>query len=898
MARRELPTGTVTFLFSDIAGSTRLVGELGPAVFAEILERHNDLLRSAFDQHDGTERGTQGDSFLVMFREAPAAIGAAATAQRALSATAWPFGADVRVRMGIHTGIGTLGGDDYVGLDVNRAARIASAAHGGQVLASAATKALAEGGLPRDLRFRSLGEHRLRDLARPEHLHQLVIDGLPSDFPPVRTAEVRRGNLPPRLTSFIGREAELDALKELLGANRLVTLTGPAGTGKTSLAIELARREAGRFADGVWFTSLEAIGDPGLVPGALAETVGLVESGGAPAAERLQDFLVERRTLLVADNFEHVLPAAALIADLLVAAPGLTVLATSRAPLRLAAEQEFPVPPLTVPAVAPRGDRIGGDGVGTDATVGEAASDAIRLFLDRAARVRPGYRPSPDDLSAIAEICRRLDGLPLGIELAASRLSLLPAPELARLLRARLDLPGTERRDVPERQRTLQAAIAWSDGLLDPAERRLLGRLSVFAGGWRLPEAEAVCGPAPELGVDVIDGLSTLVEHSLVEAVPGPEGARFRLLTTVRMFAAERLQESGEAAQVRRRHAAAYLAMAEDAAAQLPRRGQRRVLDRLTADHDNLRAAVDWSIEAGEPEVALRWGPALWRFWQIRAHLEEGEQVMSRILAMPGADAPTARRARALEALGGVHWWRVNLEEADRCYADMLEIAREVGDPKLTADALFNLAHTDASLRGLDSAAQLKAEALRLYDSIGDAGSIARLRWTDASLVVRHDAEVGRRQLDSLLPILTANGDDFYLGMTHGSLAWAAVALGDAEAAVVEGISCIRIAQEMGDVASTTISLIHMSAALHGIGLIYETAVVDAAFEALCSRHGVRPPGMLREMASMYWDPARLERELSPADLAEARSRGSKMSVDEVVDYLAHVLEDRDAPLS
>ncbi len=350
MAERVLPTGTITFLFSDIVGSTRLVADLGPMVFRDVLEQHNRALRTAFGEHGGVERGTQGDSFLVMFRDAPSALAAAADAQRALAAAAWPDGADVRVRMGVHTGIGTLGGDDYVGLDVHRAARIAAAAHGGQVLVSDATRALAETALGPGLRLIGLGEHTLRDIGRPEPLYQLVVEGLPSTFPPPRTQAASTRSLPERVTSFIGREQELESLAGLLAANRLVTLTGPGGTGKSSLALELARREADRFANGTWWVPLESVADPALVEASIVAGLALIESPGRTMRERLVDFLADRSVLIVLDNFEHVMAAGPAVAELLRAVSGLTILVTSRAPLHLAAEQEFPVAPLRLPA--------------------------------------------------------------------------------------------------------------------------------------------------------------------------------------------------------------------------------------------------------------------------------------------------------------------------------------------------------------------------------------------------------------------------------------------------------------------------------------------------------------------------------------------------------------------
>ncbi len=373
MTRDNLPTGTITFLASDMEGSTRLIQDVGPAAFKEILEQHNALLRGAFGAHGATERGTQGDSFLVMFSDAPSAVAAAAEAQRALAGNTWPRDAQVRVRMGLHTGLAALGGDDYVGVDVHRVARIAAAAHGGQVLVSDATRSLAESDLPSGTSLRSLGEHKLRDIARPEHVYQLVIDGLPSDFPPIATASaVAAGNLQDRLTAFIGRDRELAELGRLLDDRRLVTLTGPGGTGKTSLAVELARARAEGFADGAWFIGLESVMDPELVAASITAALGLVSSPEAPVAGQLIAYLQGRTALLVLDNFEQVLPAATLVRDLIQAAIGVKVIVTSRAPLHLSMEQEFPVAPFAIPERGAQPEEA-------------LRNEAVRLFLERRA---------------------------------------------------------------------------------------------------------------------------------------------------------------------------------------------------------------------------------------------------------------------------------------------------------------------------------------------------------------------------------------------------------------------------------------------------------------------------------------------------------------------------------
>ena len=885
MRERPLPTGTVTFLFSDIEGSTRLVQELGPAVYAELLERHNAIVRAAIERHGGTERGTQGDSFLVLFPEAPAAVQAAVEAQRELRTVPWPANVDVRVRMGLHAGLATLGGDDYVGIDVHRAARIGAAAHGGQIVVSEPTRGLVEDHLRADVQLRSLGQHELRDLAHPETLYQVVAEGLETNFPPLKAAgETSRGNLPARLTTFIGRQDELDELTRLLESNRLITLLGPGGTGKTSLAVELLRQQAVRFVDGTWFVALESIHDPALVPGVLAATFGLVSGGPGSVDSRLAAFLAPRSVGLIVDNIEQVLDASPLMPELLRAAPGLTIVVTSRAPLHVAGEQEFPVPPLAVPKVGTRVDEA-------------LANDAMRLFVDRAARVRPGYRLVDEDVDAVAEICRRLDGLPLGIEIAASRMALLPALDIAERLGRRLDLPGSGPRDAPERQRTLQAAIGWSNDLLSEPEQRLLERLSVFAGGFAVDEAEAVCGPADDIGVDVLDGLSTLVEQSLVQpADVSSFGARFRMLTIVRMFAAERLDARGEAEAVRRGHAEIYLALAERAVPHIQGRDQARLLGRLALEHENFRAAFDWAIDRGETAIAMRLAAALWRYWQGRGHLEEGSVTVSRILAMPGADNPSLARLGLLDAGGGVAWWRGDIGEADRMYRQQVAEARVLGDPRALAWALFNLSHTLNPGQDSPESKALRAEATSLFETVGDRRGAARLRWISANLMMPVDPAAATKELEELLPLYLELDDIFYVAMAAGSLSWSLLDTGALDRSLEYGLVTFRMAREGGDVGAATIALRDVEVHFHLMGHLREAAILDGAFDVLCSRYGITtPPAFTLHMERLWPGPAATREALGAAEFEALRQQGATMSFDALGDLIETTFAARQA---
>jgi predicted ATPase/class 3 adenylate cyclase len=703
----SLPTGTVTFLFTDIEGSTRLLQELGDR-YEAVETEHARILRQAISQGGGTEIRTEGDSFFAVFTSPSGALRSAVTVQRALSSRPWPNGLVLRVRMGMHTGEGKTGGSgsaaDYVGIDVNRAARIAAAAHGGQVLLSDATRGLVDQSLPDGVTVRDLGEHRLKDIEHPQRLYDLVIDGLPADFPPIRTLDVPT-NLPAERTSFIGREREVEDVTGLLDEARLVTLTGPGGTGKTRLALRVASARVGRHRDGVFLVDLSALTEPGLVPSAIATALRVREESGRALLDTLTDYLRDRELLFLLDNFEQVAYAGPDIARLLDAAPALTVLVTSRVPLRLSGEREYHVSPLALPD---RGQDL------------EALSrcESVVLFAERAGAIRPSFTLTEENADTVAEIAERLDGLPLAIELAASRLKVLdPASMLARL-EQRLPLLTGGARDLPERQRTLRAAIEWSHDLLGPGEQRLFARLAAFSGGWTLEAAEAVCGPGPEL--EALDGLEALVDASLLRRRESHEdGVRFRMLETIREFAAERLGASDDEDEIRRRHAQFFRDLAEEAEPHLTREQQLLWLARLEREHDNIRAALDWATDSGEAEMALRTAAAVWRFWQQRAHLAEGRSRLERIVALPGPR--DASRARGLGALGSIAYWQGDYDVTEAVYREALAIARELGDPLLIARALFDFSFT-AMVRGdYDQHQQLLRESLAHAEGIDPA---------------------------------------------------------------------------------------------------------------------------------------------------------------------------------
>jgi predicted ATPase/class 3 adenylate cyclase len=708
---QDLPIGTVTFLFTDVEGSTRLLERLGAARYRDVQHRHDGILRAAIAEGDGREVGTQGDSFFAVFRAPADAVRSVAQAQREFAATPWPHGAAMQVRMGLHTGKGILGGDNYLGLDVNRAARIAAAAHGGQVLLSDATRALVEQSLPPGTRLRDLGLHRLKDLVQPERLHMLLIDGLEQQFPPPRTRDARPNNLPAQLTRFIGRGDEVARIGGLLARNRLVTLTGPGGTGKTRLGLQVAAEALAGFRDGVFVVDLSAVRAPEFVPEAIAGVLRVREEPGRALLDTLGDHFRDKESLLVLDNFEQVLDAGPMVLEpLLWAAPEVKALVTSRVPLHMYGEREYPVPPLGLPDPEHLPD--------VDALVGY---EAVALFVERAAAGKPGFRVTRENARAVAEITARLDGLPLAIELAAGRVKLLPPQALLARLDQRLPLLSAQDRNVPERQRTLRRTIDWSYELLDEFERRMFSRLSVFAGGADLEAMEAVANPQGELGLDTLDGLASLVDKSLVRSVDSPDGElRFAMLETIREYGLERLSESGEGAAIRRRHAEHWVQVGERASEALFGPEQTTWTRRLERDHDNFRAALSWVRESGEAELGLRLGAALREFWRLGGHFRAGLRWLEDLLALPGAAAPTLLRAQALTAAADLSSWIGEPAAYLRFAEEATSIYRDLRDDRGMPDALAELGVAQMLAGRLAAARATLQEAQELNLRLGN----------------------------------------------------------------------------------------------------------------------------------------------------------------------------------
>jgi predicted ATPase len=733
------------------------------------LARHDELLRLAIEEHGGYVFKTIGDAFCCAFWTATDALDAALEVQRTLFDEEWQETGPLRVRIALHTGAAEEREGDYFGPPVNRVARLLSAGHGGQVLLSLPTQELVRDQLPVGTSLMDLGERRLKDLFRPERVFQLLATGLPSEFPPLKTLEAYRNNLPLQPTPLVGREKEVSEVCNLLRgeATRLLTLTGPGGIGKTRLALQAAADLLDDFPDGTYFVPLATLTEAELLLPAIAETLGVKETAEQPLDETLKDYLVERRLLLMLDNFEQVLEAAPTVTELLAAAPGLKVLATSRTPLRLYGEHVYPVPPLALPDLKrpPPLERL-------------TQYEAVGLFLERARALKPDFAITNDSAPAVAEICVRLDGLPLAIELAAARITMLPPRAMLQRLTSRLKLLTGGARDLPERQRTLRATIEWSYALLDEGERLLFARLAVFSGGRTLEAIEAICDTRGDLPVDAFEGVSSLLDKSLIRQEEGPNGEpRFVMLETVHEFAREKLRQSAEADEIRRVHAQFFLTLAEEAFPEFKGPDQLEWIERLEAEHDNMRAALSWASERKEVEVALRLGGALGWFWSVRGYQSEGRRWLEEALAIDGRVPPEERamalagvgwlalqqgdldrakeaceeglqllaneaREEAREAmlnllscLGWVALEREEHRQAQQLFEESLALSREMSDTWWLASSLSRMALVFHSLGHSDKATELYEQSMDLFREQGDKNSLAECLINLAMLV-------------------------------------------------------------------------------------------------------------------------------------------------------------------
>ena len=736
---------TSTFLMTDIAGSTRLWDEQRAAMVLA-LEAHDTLLRSVVEAAGGTVFKTTGDGLLAAFERPGAAVRAALAGQRALQDHPWPTSVPLQVRMAIHSGDAEVRDGDYFGPALNRVARLLSIGHGGQVLVSAAGAALVTDDLPAGATLLDRGEHHLKDLARPEHVYQLGAPGLAADFPSLRSGTPAT-NLPADLTSFIGRDRESAEISELLRTHRLVTLVGVGGTGKTRLMLHVADELAGRHPDGVWLVELAPLRDPSLVVLEVSRALGIQVAPGQPAVAAVTDFLRDKDLLLLLDNCEHLIEAAAgLVEDLLGSCRTLQILATSREGLGVPGDAAYAVPSLTVPQATEH----------LDAETA-AATEAVRLFTDRAVDTLPSFTLDAESLAAVVEICRRLDGIPLALELAAARISVLSAAEIAQGLGDRFRLLTGGRRTALPRQQTLQALIDWSWNLLSETDQRLLRRLSVFAGGWTLEAAAAITGdqddpaaaPAGASRLDILDGLGRLADRSLV-VVAHTTATRYGMLETIRQYASDRLVASGEAAGLRARHLARFHRLAVEAAVHLQGPDMVEWLGRLEAETDNLRAALDWAFEA-EPKLALEMCVALAPYWRSRSLGSEGADRLRQAVDLARrwrtepSPVPEAERtvlaARVMvgaTAMVGYLGWSA----AGAIGTEAMEVAQASGDPGAIVDATIltlQLAVVTGSGRSVDELREAARHALQLATELDDAVRLSSVESMAAMIEAAED---------------------------------------------------------------------------------------------------------------------------------------------------------------
>jgi predicted ATPase/class 3 adenylate cyclase len=841
----ELPTGTVTLLFTDIEGSTRLLERLASG-YEDVLSEHRCLVRQAVVAHSGVEVDTQGDAFLCAFARGSDAVEAAAEAQRLLAAT------PVRVRMGVHTGEPTRTAEGYVGVDLHRGARVMAAAHGGQVLLSEATRSLLG-----DVAVRDLGEHRLKDLSQPQRLYQLLAAGLEADFPPPRTLENRPTNLPVQATPLVGRQRELQEVVELLSRPevRLVTLSGPGGSGKTRLGLQAGAELVEEYPQGVWFVNLAALRDPELVMPAVAQTLGVKEQPGETIVQTLAGSLREQTLLLLLDNFEQVLEAAPALAELLGQAPKLDAIATSRSSLRLQAEHEYVVPAL-------------GDG------------EALALFVERAQAVKGSFGLN-GNRQVVAEICRRLDKLPLAIELAAARIKLLPEQALLERLDAKLKVLTGGARDLDERQRTLRATIDWSYQLLSEEEQLLFRRLAVFAGGRTFEAIEMVCAPDGEL--DVFAGVASLVDKSLLRREETEETEpRFVMLETIHEYAREKLTESGEADDLRRRHADYFVTFARQANTGGDWKARSHWLPRLAADFENLQVALECLRATGRKDDALQLltdlDYLLWAQGRYRLAANWAETVLAE-----SADQPAGLRSVVGGILAGALIRLGEHERAIQAARHCLELAREDGHPQRILGALRNAGNAHQARHDLERARPIYEEMLTFARHLGDERETANavLQLSDLALSAGSWQEAEQLAQEAL-DILDRLGDEYQAAPASFNLAVAKIHLGQTDEASQLVGQTVRQCRRLLIREGLVFSLLALGAIGHSAGRSTDAAAVLGAADALATELELAisgAEGALRDDTN-----AAIRRALGDKRFGTAYQRGRSLSTDDALE--------------
>lgn len=863
---------TLTFLCTDIVGSTRH-WEQQPEAMRSALMRQDAILRAAVETHHGWVFRTVGDALCAAFNTAPEALNAAVNAQRALFGEPWELDEPLRVRMVLHTGEAEASGGDYIGASLNRLGRMLNVCNGGQTLLTNATEQLVRDHLPPEVSLLDLGLHRFRDLNHPDRIFQVLIPGLPGEFPPLASAESYRTNLPLQLTPLVGRQDELAEILNLLTGSRLLTLTGPGGTGKTRLALAAAHQVRSQYPDGVFFISLSPLQDARLVPAAIAAELEVLE-GSEPILERLKDALSNRTLLLVLDNFEHLLDAAPVVSTLLSAAPGLKVLVTSRARLRLQGERLYTVSPLAAPPVSQL------EGLSPQ---NAARYPAVELFCQRAAAMQPSFELTQSNVVAVSEICNRLDGLPLALELAAARLPLFDTPQaLLNRLEGGLHLLRAGNRDLPTRQHTLYSAIEWSYRLLSPQEQQLFCRLSVFAGGCTIETAAAIWEWDGPHELDILDGLEALLDKSLLRKDSRLEsGPRFLMLRTIQEYARERLDESAEADRVRQAHAEIFMHLAETAEPLLSGPDQALWLERLEQEHNNLRLALLWSHRSKRYHLAMQIAAALAWFWYIHGYYSEGRQKLQLVLSQPVEDLEPGLRSRALYGLGSLTFAQGDYTAARRNFEEGLQIAYEAGDlygqmiclsglgdvttyngefeaatdfyqqsldlaerlehPLGKVRALIGLGHTSVDHGRYNRAREFFERSLTAAENSGDLRHISRaLNGLGYIASDQGDFLTAQSHFQRSLDIAIEIGDRGRMGVTLGNLGAVASDLSDYTTARSYYERSLAISEEIGDTSVAGIALANLSETEICLGNFAAAKAYNERARALAEKTGER----------------------------------------------------------
>jgi predicted ATPase/class 3 adenylate cyclase len=859
----EQPTGTVTMLFTDIEGSTRLLERLGPEQYGEALELHRRLLREAFERQGGYEVDYEGDAFFVAFAGAARAVAAASEGQTALAQAEWPAAQEIRVRMGIHTGDPLAVPPKYVGLDVHKAARIMAAGHGGQVLVSEATQRLL-----REIEVVGLGEHRLKDLLQPEPLYQLVVAGLPAEFPALKTLGNRPTNLPVQPNALIGRTTEVAEVVGLLRAEavRLLSLTGAGGTGKTRLALQAAVELLDDLVSGVFFVSLAPVQDAALVVPTIAQTFAVREVPGEALSDTLALYLEHKQLLIVLDNFEQVMEAAGDVAVLLRRCPKLKLLITSRERLRLAGERVYAVPPLVL-----ADERLPLEVL--------LQNEAVALFAERAQAATGTFVLTRENAPLVAAICRRLDGLPLAIELAAARTNVLSPQALLPRLDRRLTLLTTGDRDADDRQRTLRAAIEWSYELLSVTEQKLFARLALFDDGCRLEAAQKIYDPDGDHSVDILDGIGLLVEKNLVRVRSDPDGEfRYWMLETIAEYAFERLQESGEFGQLARQRARYFLGLAEAAEPEFHGDRQAHWLRLLEADLANLRGVVAWAEREHDGELLLRLVSALSGFLDVRGHGVEARSWLQKALELGGGRVDVAVQARALAWASDLARIQGDLEEARRFCERAVSLAEQSGKERLLWQALHDLGEVAAYEGDYPAARRLYERVVALATEAGEtpAGTITNL---GQLAILERDFDRAREFTMQALASFRESGRREGEAVCLGNLATIAISERDFQRSVELFEQTLDVALDLGFRECIAGCLLNLG------GLIAREGSAEDGARVLSTAEAIRRAAAVEiDPSDREWHEGSitaLESRLDPAALATHWAEGAALDVQE-----------------